>query len=138
MTPYIDYIRWHTGFVVNRVRCKGGCTKVLIHRRGIAQNFRVDKTDEYGEVVLELRLPNGLLGKHETAMCYDCRKRLHAEGPNPGELEAIYAQDVYQWIESAIMESHLTREDATHRAARFATYVPTRVLDEPSRGATYF
>jgi len=89
--PYITYVG---NRYVQQVRCKGDCPKVLVQRRGIGQNLRVEKTDDYGELVIEMRMPSGLLAKHETAMCYDCRTRLRSGGARPGELEAIYAQDV--------------------------------------------
>jgi hypothetical protein len=139
MKTYIDYAQAGTRMIRMQVRCKGDCPKVLVQRRGPSQNLRLDKTNEYGEIVFEMSVPpHGLLGKHETAMCYDCRQRLLYGGERPGELLAIYAQDVYQWIQSTIAEAGTPLAEAERMAARFVGFVPLRVLQEPSRGDTYY
>ena len=138
MESYITYAPFLRRHIISEVRCKGECRTVLVQRRGPGQNLRLDKTNDYGEIVLEMLTDTGLLGKHETAMCFNCRQRLRAGGARPGELRDIYAQDVHQWIEDAVMQSGLAPADAEAMAAQFAGFVPVRVLDEPSRGDTYY
>jgi len=136
LTPYITYHGPH----MLEVRCKGDCPTVLVARRGIAQNFRVDRTSEYCELVIETDVGDGLLGKHETAVCKACRERILSGGLRDGELAAIYTQDVHQWIVSATVAAkpRLTREAAERMAARFASFVPLRALPERGRGDRNF
>lgn len=132
MRPYIHY----DGKTLMEVHCKGDCPAILLKRRGPAQNLRVDKTNDYGELVLEMRNGDGQLSKHETAMCRACRERLRSGGARFGELETIYAQDVFQWIESTIV-SGKSRAESEMMAAKFADRVPLRALPEAGRGETW-
>lgn len=134
LKPYIKY----SGHVMLEVRCKGDCPAVLVLRRGPAQNLRIERTPDYCELVIEMDVGNGLLGKHETAVCKPCRERILAMPPGDAlsaELTAIYAQDVHQWIVSATTAARprIPLERAQAMAARFA-FQPLRPLHELGRG----
>lgn len=118
------------------VKCKGACPKILVQRRGPAQNLRLDRTSEYGELVIEMRETNGLTSKHETAMCRDCRERLRALGGTYDELKAIYDEDLAQWLYSAL-HAGTPKADAERMLARFAGRIPLRALQERGRGETF-
>lgn len=135
LKPYIKY----QGHVMLEVRCKGTCDAILVLRRGPAQNLRIERTPDYCELVLEMDAGNGLIGKHETAVCKPCRERILAMEPGDAlsaELAAIYAQDVHQWIVSATTAARprLPLDRAQQLAARFAFFVPLRPLPERGRG----
>jgi hypothetical protein len=115
---YIDYEGKN-----QTVHCKGCRAVVMV-------NFV--PTPEYTELVIAMREPNGVFARHETAMCRSCRTRLIAEGPKPGELEKLYAEDVEQWIEDDIRARHRVAE-AYMMGERQALRTPLRVLNEPSR-----
>lgn len=119
---YIDY---NARGKMLQVRCKGACGVVLV-----TADWK--PTQEYGELVIALREPSGMLSKHETAMCARCRRRLLVSGAQPGELEAIYAEDVEQYIDSAIRYG-LSATQAYQMGERQALRTPLRVLNEPSR-----
>lgn len=132
------YIKYH-GHVMLEVRCKGDCDAILVLRRGPAQNLRIERTPNYCELVIETDTGNGLLGKHETAVCKPCRERILAMEPGDAltaELIAIYAQDVHQWIVSATTAARprLALDQAQRLAARFAAFTPLRPLRERGRG----
>jgi hypothetical protein len=117
---YIDY----DGTVALRVKCKGDCGVVLIDH-----GF---PTPEYCEIVLEMREPNGLLGKHETAVCKACRRRLMERELPSTDLENIYAEDVEQWIISHVVGGH-TLEQSIEAAEYVVARTPIRLLMEHSR-----
>jgi hypothetical protein len=119
---YIDYDK--RGQML-QVRCKGACGVVLV-------TMGWKPTAEYGELVISLREPDGMLSKHETAMCAGCRRRLICGGARPGELEAIYAEDVEQYIDTAIRYK-LSATQAYQMGERQALRTPLRVLNELSR-----
>ena len=126
--PYIIY-----GGVIRRrreVRCKGACETVLAtyDRQG-----RLHPEVAYSELVIVLKLPNGTYGKHETAMCQMCKLRIVHDGPRPGELGAIYAQDVETWISEA-RKTGLSLEKVVAIAEKFTSRVPVTVLNAPGRG----
>lgn len=123
---FIDYDQ--RGNVI-RVRCKGDCNTILVDGKN-------QPTPDYCEVVLGMREPDGLLSKHETAVCRGCRTRLIADGPRPGELEALFAEDVEQWIDTAI-RGGLKAMQAYKLGERQALRQPLRVLDEPSRAEAH-
>lgn len=126
LKPYITY----RGHDLMEVRCKGDCTTVLVHRvDGV-----IKPTSEYTSLLLETSVDaaRDLLGKHETIVCRACAARILALPPaaQAAALAAIYAQDVHQWIVSAVTAArpHVSRPDAERMAAPFATFVPLRVL----------
>lgn len=133
MEPYITFVNG----IMMEVRCKGACDALLLQRRGPAQNLRVDKTNDYGELVLAMQDPDGMRSKHETAMCRACRLRLRMNGARPGELDDIYAQDVAMWITEAVVVGRIAIEEAEALADRFAQRIVLGVVDEPGRGETY-
>lgn len=134
--PYITYV----GRQLAVVRCKGDCSTVLVQRRGVAQNLRVDKTNAYSELVIEMLVDYGNLGQHETAVCKKCRERILTGGLRVGELQSIYDQDIIQWIASATVAARprLMRINAQTRAARFAGFKPLRALEDRGRGDTAY
>jgi hypothetical protein len=119
---YIDYDK--AGKML-QVRCKGACNTVLV-------TAGWKPTLMYCELVIAMREPDGIFSKHETAVCKPCRDRLIYAGPQPGELEAIFAEDVEQWIDEAI-RGKLKPLVAYQLGERQALRTPLRVLNEPSR-----
>lgn len=114
------------------VRCKGECTTVTMTRLP-GNGGLLTKTTDYAELVIAMREANGLFGKHETGVCHSCKARILNDGPQPGELEAIYAQDIEQWMSSAVRMGS-TAAEALLMADRFISRTPIRALDEKGRG----
>jgi hypothetical protein len=106
------------------VKCRNTCQTVLA----------VDNipTDAYCELVITLLEPNGLLSKHETPVCKACRGRILAANFRPGELEAIFAEDIEEWIIQAKRHG-FSDEIIAKSAVREALRRPLRALDELSR-----
>lgn len=124
LKPYITYI----GHVMVEVRCKGDCPTVLVRREG--------PTPDYSELVIEIQVDGGRLGRMETAVCKACRARILSGGLREGELDAIFAQDMHQAVISATTAARprIPRDRALAMAARFAHFIPLRALDERGRG----
>jgi hypothetical protein len=121
MTEYMTFV----GRKCVEVRCKGACTRVVATDHGI--------TPQYVELVIAMREPNGLFSKHETAMCRACKTRIVSDGPQPGELEAIYAQDMAQMISCAV-RGGTSMPEALRMAEHFIARQPLRALNEKGRG----
>jgi len=113
------YIEYTAGGAI--VRCKG-CQRVLVDAK--------QPTAAYCGMIVAMREPNHVLSKHETPMCKPCRARFRAGDIQPGELEKLYAEDIEQWIESALRAGY-TAEETYRLAERQALRTPLRVLDEP-------
>src|SRR5262249_1983807 len=117
------YIEYSEGRMV--VRCKGECKEIIV--------FKGCPTSHYAELVLEMQEPSGMLSKHETGVCTQCKARILFHGPSIGELDAIYAQDVEQWKATA-EHAGTSPADVLRMAAMFAGRIPLRALDEKGRG----
>lgn len=126
----MEYMRF-SGTKLLTVHCKGACPTVLVEHRFL-QGMR--KTPAYTVVVLAMREPNGLLSKHETPMCTTCRDRLWKDGPQPGELEAIYQQDCEQWGVNA-RRTGMGEAEKRARLAPLMLRTPLRVLRETASSA---
>jgi hypothetical protein len=72
-----------------------------------------------------MREPNGMIGKHITAMCPACRDQLQHE-PTTHRLESIYAEDCEQWIANAIRAA-TPQHDAEHMGDTLALRIPLGV-----------
>jgi hypothetical protein len=107
------------------VRCKGNCRVAIMKRN--------QPTPEYCELVMVMREPNGLLSKHETGMCKPCKSRIVNDGPQSGELEAIYAQDMEQMIACALRAGY-PQGEVMMMVGKFIDRRPVRALDEKGRG----
>lgn len=128
--PYIIY-----GGVIRRrreVRCKGACETVVAKYDVMGR--KLIPTEAYTELVIVLKLPNGVYGQHETAMCRSCFTRIIMDGPRPGELGAIYAQDIETWISEA-RKAGVSLVKAVAMAEKFSSRVPVTALTAPGRGA---
>jgi hypothetical protein len=106
---------------VRIVRCKLGCQTVLV-RGG-------KPTDDYAELVIAMKEPNGVLGKHESAVCKSCKVKALA-----GELDvrSIYAEDLVQEIADTIAAGYKP-ESYMKQASYMAAREPLRALNVPSR-----
>ena len=112
------------GVQLIEVRCRG-C--------GVVTMKRGEPTAAYAELAMAMQMPNGLLAKHETGMCKACRDRIVHDGPQPGELEAIYASDIKHMMKCA-MKAGYRRDVVVQMAEKFANWQPIRALQEPGRG----
>lgn len=115
------------GRLMMEVRCKGACQTKLLVRRGPAQNLRIDKTPDYGEVTFVMTNADGQASRHVTAMCRACRDRLLMLGPRDGELAAIYNQDYLQWIDEEMRANRSSYKSAEAMAQQFRNRVAERV-----------
>jgi hypothetical protein len=125
MSGYMKF----AGRTLVEVRCKR-CPAVLTARI----NGGLKNTPHYAELVIAMRLPNGLFGKHETGMCKACKQRIVHDGPQPGELEAIYAEDMAVMIDNAVQLGGVSLPTALKMAEEFISWQPLRALDEKGRG----
>jgi hypothetical protein len=128
------YITYH-GRHMMEVRCKG-CQKPLVVRRGPAQNLRMDRTNDYAELVIEMCNPDGQLSKHETPMCHECADRLRTTGGTFAELKALYDEDMKQHYASTVIAGHAPKE-VERMLAKFTDRMPLRALSERGRGETF-
>jgi hypothetical protein len=108
------------------VHCKGACRRVVAVR---GANGQLQPTPLYTDLAIEMREPNGLLSKHITGVCRPCKTRLLAHADPIRALHDIYAQDVKQWVASA-MRAGYDRAGLLVAAERQAARTPLRVLFE--------
>lgn len=127
MSAYDQPFATFNGRLMMEVRCKGECMTKLLVRRGVAQNLRIDKTPDYGEITFVMKDANGRMSKHVTAMCRACRDRLLVLGPRDGELDAIYGQDYLQWIDEEMRANRSSRAKAEAMATQFKLRIAERV-----------
>jgi hypothetical protein len=125
MSEYITF----NGLKLMETRCKGACPRVIVAR----VNGKLRKTTYYSELVIAMREPNGLFSKHETGVCQSCKTRIVRDGPQPGELEAIYAQDMEVMITNAVRHG-IPMAEALQMSTHFVARQPLRALDEKGRG----
>lgn len=118
----MGYIEYRDGKQI--VRCKSCRVEIAINSR---------RLPTYCEIVLAMREPDGQLSKHETDLCKACKARLWTDGPRLGELEAIWADDLDQFGETALHAGGGLLE-IRQALARQAARTPLRVLHEASRG----
>jgi hypothetical protein len=90
-------------------------------------------TPAYAELVVAMSDPNGLLSKHETGCCRDCRERVLAEPLTDFELSALYACDLLQWAEDAKIGG-VSEEYAAEALAWLRARKPLRVLADAGQG----
>jgi hypothetical protein len=128
-----DYMEFH-GRTLVAVHCKGACPNTIaVKRPGVAAGAGMVKTPQYAELVIAMREPNGLFSKHETGVCQMCKTRIVRDGPQPGELEAIYAQDMEVMITNAVRHG-IPMAEALQMSTHFVARQPLRALDEKGRG----
>ncbi len=127
--PYIDTLNARP----TEVHCKGACRTTIA--LGSPSGALVP-TEDYRELVIAMQEADGQLSKHETGVCRACKERILGCGPRLDELDAIYRQDVLQWVRSAT-DARSDARDIAAAAQAMRSRRPIRALDEFGRGEVH-